>query len=136
MKCLLEFHDNTRIPNWLRNFYSCNILVNSICHVGFLLRLGRFHHCNLGGFVWWTQVQIGSQRFYFPCSLNKLAKRRRENTCFVFSKKSSDFLFFFILFSFAVYLFKVWLKIFQKQIHFFFYLCQFFLGAAYYVQNL
>ena len=33
-----------------------------------------------------------------------------ENTCFVFSKKSSQFLFFFILFSAGIYVLKVWLK--------------------------
>ena len=39
-------------------FYRCTILVYSICHTGFLLHLGRFHHCKLGEFLWRTQFQI------------------------------------------------------------------------------
>ena len=111
-------------------FTSCSILANSIYHVGFLFHLGCFHHCNLGDFVWWTQVQIGSRGYYFPYFPENLTKLPHENTCFVFSKKSLQFLFFFILFSSTVYLFKVWLKIFQKRIHFFLLLVSIFSGRC------
>ena len=46
-------------------FHSWTIFVYSIGHTGFLLRLGRFQHCNLGAFGWRTQVQTGSWGFYF-----------------------------------------------------------------------
>ena len=46
----------------------------------------------------------------FKLESEKLFKLRRENTCYVFSKKSSELLFFLILFSDGIYLFKVWLK--------------------------
>ena len=62
------FCDSERILNWMTSFHilhSCTILVYSISHTGFLLYLARFQHCNLGEFVWWTQVQTGSQGFFF-----------------------------------------------------------------------
>ena len=54
------------------------------------------------------QVQTGRQGFYLPYSPEKLSKFRRENTCFVFSKKSSEVLFFLISFLAGIYLFKAW----------------------------
>ena len=71
MKCLncrnfVTAH--TFLTGWhLFTFFSCIILVYSIGHTRFLLHLGRFQHCNLGEFVWRTQVQTGSRGFYFPC---------------------------------------------------------------------
>ena len=65
----LEFHNSTRILNWLISFHifhSCTILVYSIGQTGFLLHLARFQHCNLGKFGLHTQVQTGSRGFYFP----------------------------------------------------------------------
>ena len=70
MPQLPEFRDSIRILNWLISFHvfhSCTILVYSIGHTGFLLHLACFQHCNLGEFGWHTQVQTGSQGFYFPC---------------------------------------------------------------------
>ena len=67
---LPEFCDSTRILNWLMSFHvfhSCTILVYSIGHIGFLLHLARFQHCNFGEFGSHTQVKIGSRGFYFPC---------------------------------------------------------------------
>ena len=69
MSYLPQSRDSIRILNWLASFHifhSCNILVYSIGHTGFLLHLGSFQHCNLGEFVWPTQVQAGSRGFYFP----------------------------------------------------------------------
>ena len=54
---------------------------------------------NLGELVQRTQVQNGSRGFYLPYFPKKFSKFRAENTCCVFSKKSSEFLFFLILFS-------------------------------------
>ena len=45
-----------------------------------------------------------------PYSPERFSKFWIENTCFVFSKKSSGFLFFFILLSAGIYLLKDWLK--------------------------
>ena len=53
---------------------------------------------NLGELVYQTQVLNGSQGFYLPYFPKKFPKFWAENTC-VFSKKSSEFLFFLILFS-------------------------------------
>ena len=66
--------------------------------------------CNLGELVLRTQVQTGSQGFYLPYIPDKFSKFRPEKTYFVFSEKSSEFLFFLILFSAGIYLLKVWLK--------------------------
>ena len=54
---------------------------------------------NLDELFYWTQVQNGSRGFYLPYFPKKFSKFRAENTCCVFSKKSSEFLFFLILFS-------------------------------------
>ena len=54
---------------------------------------------NLGELVQRTQVQNGSRGFYLPCFQKRFSKFWAENTCCVFSKKSSEFLFFLILFS-------------------------------------
>ena len=78
--------------------------------------------CNLGELVQRTQVQTGSRGFYLSYSPDKSCKFRPENTCFVFSKKSSEILFFLILFSAGIYLLKVCLKRSQNgNIFFFFY---------------
>ena len=79
--------------------------MSPIYHAGFLVHLGSFYHGNLREFVKRIQVQFGSGR-YLPYSLENLCKRRRENTCYVFSKKFLEFLFFVILFSSTIYLFK------------------------------
>ena len=45
MPLLLKFRDSTCILNWLASFnifHSCTILLQSICHTGFLLNLGCF----------------------------------------------------------------------------------------------
>ena len=54
---------------------------------------------NLGELVYWTQVQNESRGFYLPYFPKTFSKVWAENTCCVFSKKSSEFLFFRILFS-------------------------------------
>ena len=54
---------------------------------------------NLGELVQRTQIQNGSRRFYLPYFPKKFSKFRTGNTCCVFSKKSTEFLFFLILFS-------------------------------------
>ena len=61
---------------------------------------------------------------YLPYSPEKFSNFRRENTCFVFSKKSSEFLLFLILLSAGIYLFKVWLKRSQNGYIFFFFYSQ------------
>ena len=101
---LPEFCGSTHILNWLISFHvfhSCTILVYSMGHIGFLLHLARFQHCNLGEFGWRTQVQTGSWWFYFPCCsiLQKLSKLWHGNSCFVLCHKFLGFLFFLILFS-------------------------------------
>ena len=65
--------------------------------------------CNLGAFivVIWPSSFSGHR---FKLESEKLCKLQRENTCYVFSKKPSEVLFFLILFSAGIYLFKVWLK--------------------------
>ena len=70
MKCLDCRHFVTAhafLSSWhlFHIFQSCTILVYSIGHNGFLLHLGRFQHCNLGKFVWRTQVQTGNRGFIF-----------------------------------------------------------------------
>ena len=65
---------------------------------------------NLGELVYWTQVQNESRGFYLPYFPKTFSKVWAENTCCVFSKKSSEFLFFLILFSAGIYLLKDWLK--------------------------
>ena len=110
MKCLNFWNFVVTILIWFvsfRSFNSCTILENSICYTGFLVHLGRFHHCNLAS---WTQAQTGRRGFYLPCSPDKFSKYRHENACFILSKKSSEFLFFFILFSAGIHFFKVWFK--------------------------
>ena len=67
-----------------------------------------------------TQVQTGIRGFYLPYSPQKLFKLRHESTCYVFSKKSSEFLFLLVLFSARIYLFEVWLKGFQNGYIYFF----------------
>ena len=79
--------------------------MNPIYHAGFLVHLGRFYRGNLREFVKRIQVQFGSRQ-YLLYSLENLYKRRRENNCYVFSKKFLEFLCFVILFSSTVYLFK------------------------------
>ena len=65
--------------------------------------------CNLGAsiVVIWPSSFSGHR---FKLESEKLFKLQRENTCYVFSKKPSEVLFFLILFSAGIYLFKVWLK--------------------------
>ena len=58
-----------------------------------VVHLGCFHPCNLSELVQRTQVQTESRGFYLPYSPEKFSKFRCENTCFVFSKKSSKFQF-------------------------------------------
>ena len=52
-------------------------------------------------------------------SFEKLSKLWHGNSCFVFRKKSSGFVFFLILFSCRTQLFKVWLKDSQDACMFF-----------------
>ena len=59
------------------------------------VHLGRFHRCNLGELVWRTQLQTGSRGLHLPYSPEKFSKCRCENTCFVISKKYSEFFLFF-----------------------------------------
>ena len=59
-----------------------------------VLALGIF---NLGELVQWTQVQNVSRGLYLPYFPKKFSKFCAENTCCVFSKKSSEFIFFLIL---------------------------------------
>ena len=68
-----------------------------------------------------THVQIGSWGLYLPYHLKKLSKLWLENTGFVFSKKSSELLFFLIFFSAGIYFLKVWLKRSQNVYIFFFF---------------
>ena len=105
-----------------RSFDSCTILENSVYYAWILVHLGHFHRCNLAEFIYATQVQTGSWGFYLPYSPKKLTKLWRGNTCFVFNKKSSELLFFLILFSAGIYLFKVWLKGSQNGYIFFLFL--------------
>ena len=75
-----------------------------------------------GDLVLRTQVQAGSRGYYLPYSPEKFSKFWIENTCFVFSKKSSEFLFFPAMFAAGICLLKVWLKRSQNGNIFFLYL--------------
>ena len=104
------------------HFYSCTILVNSIylvnsCELNsrFLLHLVRLHHFNFGEFVYRAQVQTGSRiSHYFNILQREFPDFDMKVLAFLFHKKSSE-LFFLILLSCRIYLFKVWLKCSRKD---------------------
>ena len=53
---------NSKLVGIFSFFCSCAIFVYSIFQAGLLLRLCRFHHCNLDECVWPALAQTGSQR--------------------------------------------------------------------------
>ena len=75
-------------------------------------------------FVTWASWFCGHRytKDFILHILQRSSKFGPENTCFVFSKKSSQFLFFFILFSAGTYVLRVWLKGYQNGNIFFLFL--------------
>ena len=70
------------------------------------------------------RFKLEAKDFIFHNSPEKFSKFGPEKTCFVFSKKSSEFLLWLILFSVGIYLLKVWLKHSQNRKFFFFFYSQ------------
>ena len=71
--------------------------------------------------VTWPSLSNWKPSIYLSYSPKKHSKLWREITCFVFIKKSSEILFYLILFSPGIYLFKFWLKR-SKRVYFFIFL--------------
>ena len=102
-----EFCDSTRILNWVASFH-----------------IFQFHHSHVLNLSYWISASFWSLPTLLfgrvclaytgsnwkPRILEKLSKLWHGKSCFAFRKKSSGFLWFFILFSCSMWLFKVWLK--------------------------
>ena len=107
--------------------------------VGIFSHFWQLHHPWELNLLWWVSgsswslpsLQLGrvhladtdsnwDPRICLIYSPRKLFKLRRENTCYMFRKRSSELLFFLILFSAGIYLFKVWLKSSQSRYFFLF----------------
>ena len=108
----------TRILIWLVSFVILTVAPFLwIYYARLLVHHGRFHRLAGTGSDW-------KPRIYLPYSPDKFSKFRRDSTCFVFSKKFSEFLFFLMLFSAGIYLFRVRLKRSQNGYIFFFFYSQ------------